>query len=116
MSAEMRLIFQYAGNLLGCGFVTVMVFLQLASFVIEKKAKHIVSCLAWITFLSVLILRTAAIPKPPLLNPQTIADGIAIGWACTLLLGIVWGVFHLMDRRKEHAARKKIVEEGHLEY
>lgn len=108
MSEQLRIFLQYAGNILGAGFVVVVAFAQLADYFSDRKARHLVATLAWLMLVPVFILRTAGIPEPPLLDEQIIADYAAIGWALTLLLGMTWGVLLLVEKRHEAAARYKL--------
>lgn len=108
MSDENRLILQLTANILGAGFVTILAFAQFGEFLVDHKWRHIAAALAWLVMMPVFILRTAGVMKPPALDPQTIADGAAIGWAVCLVFGMCWGVLRMVERSREAAARQRL--------
>lgn len=108
MSDNVRLIWQLLGNIGGAGFVIILGFAQLADYLTDRKPRRLAAACAWFVLVPVLILRTAGVVKPPLLDPQVIADGAAIGWALCLLFGMVWGILRLFEKRREQAARRKL--------
>lgn len=108
MSESARLIWQLAANIGGAGFVLFMAFTQIADYLTEGKARHLVAALAWFVLLPVLVLRTAGIPEPPLLDRQLIADWAAIGWATTLLLAMVWAIWLSFEKRHAHRLRREL--------
>lgn len=108
MNDNLRTIIQLAVNILGVGFVIIVGFSQLGDFFADRKPRHLCAALAWFVLVPVLVLRTANVVKPPLLDPQTIADGAAIGWGIVLVMGICWGILRLLERRREHDALRRI--------
>lgn len=108
MSDEVRLIWQLAANIGGAGFVVFMAFTQIADFLTDGKYRHLVAALAWFVVFPILVLRTAGIPDPPLLDPQFIADWAAIGWATTLLLAMVWAIWLSFEKRHAHRLRREL--------
>lgn len=108
MSESVRLIWQLLGNIGGAGFVIILGFAQLADYFTDRKARHLAAALAWLTLVPVFVLRTAGIPEPPLIDPLVIADWTAIGWALCLLMGMVWGLLRLAEKKREAAALRKL--------
>jgi len=108
LSDGVRIFLQLAANILGCGFVTVVGAAQLGEYFMDRHWRHIFAALAWFVLVPVLILRTAGVPKKPLLDPQIIADGVAIGWALCLLLGLCWGIARIWERKRERQALRRL--------
>lgn len=108
MNDDRRLVWQLVANIGGVGFVIFMAFTQLADFLTERKPRHLVAALAWFVLFPILVLRTAAIPDPPLLDQQFIADRAAIGWATTLLLAMVWAIWLWFEKRHAAKLRKEL--------
>lgn len=108
MSDENRLILQLTANILGAGFVTILAFAQFGEFLVDRRWRHIFAGLAWLVLMPVFILRTAGFMQPPALDPQTVADGAAIGWAVCLVFGVLWAVLRIFEKRNEDAARRRL--------
>lgn len=108
MSDFDRPIWQLLGNIGGVAFVIIVGFSQLADYLTDRKARHLFAALAWFVLVPVLVLRTAAIPDPPLIDPVIIADWVSVGWVLTLALGLTWGLLRLFEKRREAAARRKL--------
>lgn len=108
MSDSDRLMLQLAANILGAGFVTIVGFSQFGEYSVDHRLRHIAAAIAWWVLVPVLILRTAGVMKPPLLDPQLIMDGAAIGWAVCLVFGMMWGILRLAERKNERAARRRL--------
>jgi hypothetical protein len=103
-----RVILQLVANILGAGFVTVLAFAQFGEYFTDHHWRHIFAALAWFVLMPVFVLRTAGFTKPPLLDPQLVMDWTSIGWAVSLIFGILWGVLRIIEKRNDDAARKRL--------
>jgi hypothetical protein len=105
---ENRVILQLTVNILGAGFVTVLAFAQFGEYFADHHLRHIFAALAWFVLMPVFVLRTAGFMTPPLIDPQLVMDWASIGWAVSLVFGVIWGVLRIVEKRNDDAARKRL--------
>lgn len=108
MSGDLRFIIQVSANIFAAGFFVILGFSQFAEFVIDRHLRHVCGALAWWLLVPIMILRTAVLSKPPLLDPTLVMDWSIIFWLLCLLCGTAWGIMRMMEKRREYHARRRL--------
>lgn len=108
MTSDLRFIIQVSANIFAAGFFVVLGFSQFAEFLLGRSLRHLAATLSWFWLVPVMILRTAVLSKPPLLDPQFVTDWSTVFWLLSLLFGLAWGLMRMSEKRAEFHARKRL--------